>query len=161
VVSLIAAGRRPEAVRSLAVFEPPAFGLVAERPEVQAFVASVRALLADDPTPEEFLPQFVRAVGGDPSRLPSPLPPPLVRAASVQIKGRWPWDATIPLDALAAAPFPKLVVSGGHSALFDSVCDVLESALPARREVIPGAGHTIPRVGGPVNSVLADFWATA
>jgi len=161
VVSLIAAGRRPDLIRSLAVFEPPAFGLVDDRPDVQEFIARVHALLADDPSPDDYLPQFVRLVGGDPSRLPSPLPPPLVRAATVQIKGRWPMEAVIPLDALAAAPFPKLVVSGGHSALFDSVCDVLEARLPARREVIPGAGHTVPRVGEPVNRTLAEFWSTA
>lgn len=31
VVALIAAAHRPETIRSLAVFEPPAFALVAER----------------------------------------------------------------------------------------------------------------------------------
>ena len=36
----------------------------------------------------------------------------------------------IPLDELAAAPFPKLVISGGHNAAFDAVCDVLEERLP-------------------------------
>ena len=31
----------------------------------------------------------------------------------------------IPLDRLASAGFPVLVVSGGHSAAFDAVCDAL------------------------------------
>jgi len=158
VVSLLAAAQRPDRVRSLVVFEPPAFGLTADRPATAAFIDDVKTLVASGPSPEEFLPRFVRAVGGDPSRLPSPLPPPLVKAASVQLRGRWPWEARIPLDTLAAAPFPKLVVSGGHSALFDGVCDVLESALGARRVVLAGAGHTIPALGDPVNEVLAAFW---
>lgn len=82
-------------------------------------------------TPEEFLRQFITAVGGDASRLPAPLPPPLVKAAGVQMRGRLPWEAVIPVDEVARASYPKLVVSGGHSPLFDAVCDVLEARLPA------------------------------
>ena len=140
------------------MFEPPAFGLTIERSDTQALVDRIRGVVASGPTPEEFLPQFVAAVGGDPARLPSPLPPPLVRAARVQLNGRWPWDAVIPLADLAAAPFPKLVVSGGHHPVFDGVCDVLEAQLPARREVRTGAGHSIPSLGAPVNDLLREFW---
>lgn len=161
VVSLLAAAARPEAVRSLTVFEPPAFALTLDRPDTRALVDRIAGVVASGPSPEEFLPQFIAAVGGDPSRLPSPLPPPLVRAAAVQLRGRWPWEAVIPIDALAAAGFPKLVVSGGHHAVFDGVCDVLESGLAARRAVIPGAGHSIPSVGAPVNDLLRGFWAEA
>jgi pimeloyl-ACP methyl ester carboxylesterase len=161
VVTLLAAARVPESVLSLAVFEPPAFGLVLDRPQVQRFVNQIRDLLLGDPEPAAFLPAFIRAVGGDPARLPDPLPDPLVRAARVQMRGRWPWEATIPVGKLASTRFPKLVVSGGHSQLFDAVCDALENALPARRVVHPGAGHSIPRVGDPLNRTLVDFWATA
>lgn len=161
VVSLLAAARAPDSVRSLTVFEPPAFGLVADNPVVQRFVADVRALLAQEQTPEEFLPRFIAAVGGDPARLPTPLPPPLVRAAGVLMRGRRPWEAVVPLDALARSTYPKLVISGGHSALFDAVCDVLEARLPARREVFRGAGHSIPTLGGPVNACLSSFWQSA
>lgn len=161
VVSLLAAAKAPAFVRSLTVFEPPAFGLVADQPQVQRFVAEVKAILADDPPPEEFLPRFITAVGGDASRLPSPIPPPFVKAARVQMRGRWPWDAVIPLDELQITPFPKQVISGGHSPLFDAVLDVLEARLPARRETFRGAGHSIPTLGGPVNDCLAAFWKSA
>jgi hypothetical protein len=70
---------------------------------------------------------------------------------------RPPWEAEIPLDELAAAPFPKLVVSGGHSAAFDAVCDVLEERLGALRAVLPGAGHGPQRLGEPFNELLASF----
>jgi pimeloyl-ACP methyl ester carboxylesterase len=159
VVSLLAAARVPSAVRSLVVFEPPAFGLVLDRPHVKRFVAEINDLLMQKPEPEEFLPAFIRAVGGDPTRLPDPLPEPLLRAARVQMHGRWPWDADIPVADLARTAFPKLVVSGGHSALFDAVCDVLEEALPAVRVVHQCAGHSIPILGAPVNQTLAAFWA--
>jgi pimeloyl-ACP methyl ester carboxylesterase len=161
VVSLIAAAQVPGAVQSLTVFEPPAFGLVADEPEVRRFVDAIRAMLTANPPPDEFLHRFAALIGVDPSRLPTPLPDSLLRATRVQMQGRWPWDAVIPLEALAAATWPKLVVSGGHSRIFDLVCDVLQRWLPARREVFRGAGHSIPRLGDPVNRCLARLWASS
>jgi hypothetical protein len=70
---------------------------------------------------------------------------------------RGPWEAEIPLAALREAPFPKLVVSGAHSRAFDAVCTVLEARLGAERAVLPGAGHSVQRLGEPFNTVLADF----
>jgi pimeloyl-ACP methyl ester carboxylesterase len=70
---------------------------------------------------------------------------------------RYPWEAQPPLDELAATPFPKLVVSGGHSAAFDAVCDVLVERLDAERAVLPGAGHSVQRLGEPFNELLAAF----
>jgi hypothetical protein len=61
---------------------------------------------------------------------------------------RMPSEAEIPLDRLSAAPFPKLVVSGAHSAAFDAVCDMLEQRLGAERAVLPGAGHSLMRAPG-------------
>ena len=57
-------------------------------------------------------------------------------------------EAEIPLDRLAAARFPKLVISGAHHPAFDAVCDVLEQRLPAERAVLPGAGHSLARAPG-------------
>ena len=161
VASLIVAAQVPGSVQSLTVFEPPAFGLVANDPEVRRFIDGIRAMLIADPPPDEFLRRFAALVGADPSRLPTPLPKSLVRAARVQMDGRWPWEAVIPLEALAAATWPKVVVSGGHSRIFDSVCDVLRRCLPARHEVFRGAGHSIPRLGDPVNGCLARIWASS
>ena len=71
---------------------------------------------------------------------------------------RHPWEAEIPARrARAAAPFPKLVVSGAHSKPFDIVCDVLTERLGAERAVLPGAGHSVQRLGGPFNDLLAAF----
>jgi hypothetical protein len=73
---------------------------------------------------------------------------------------RSPVEARIPLDELAAAPFPKLVVSGAHNAAFDAVCDVLEERLGAERAVLPGAGHSLPRAPGYVER-LEEFLESA
>ena len=73
---------------------------------------------------------------------------------------RGPWEAEIPLDALAAAPFPKLVVSGAHHPAFDAICDTLERELEAERVVLPGYGHAAQRHPD-FNARLADFVGAA
>ena len=145
VVALLAAASRPQDVRSLVVFEPPAFALTAEDPVTAAFVAEIKVLIASDPSAEEFLASFITAVGGNPARIPKPLPPPLLKAVSVQLHGRWPWEAQIPLEIPRSVFVPEAGRLGrSQHALFDGVCDVLEAHLPAQRVVLAGAGAQHP-----------------
>ena len=157
VISLLACALRPEPVRSLTVIEPPATRVALENPAVAAFAAGGAELYASGQTddPETFLRRFLAAVGSafDP---PSPLPPELEQGARALVVERGPWEADIPLEALAAAPFPKLVVSGAHHPAFDAICDALERKLLAERVVLPGYGHTVQRHPG-FNAALADF----
>lgn len=150
VVSLLAAPRAPLA--SLTVLEPPAFDVARGHPAVEE-------LLGRFPGPSDprgYLEFFLPLVGSS-LQLPDPLPPALEAGARAALAERPPHEAKIPLDELAAAPFPKLVVSGGHSKAFDAVCDVLEDRLHAQRAVLPGAGHSIPRLGEPLNALLESF----
>ena len=101
--------------------------------------------------------EFFLPLVGSSLNLRDPLPPAIEAGARAAIAERSPDQAVIPLDELAAAPFPKLVVSGGHNAAFDAVCDVLEQRLGAQRAVLPGAGHSIPRLGEPFNALLEAF----
>jgi pimeloyl-ACP methyl ester carboxylesterase len=161
VVALLAAARRPEAVRSLTVIEPPAFGVARGHPAVDEFVARSQEHWERRPRdPEEFLRGFLELVGSD-LRPTSPLSPELERGARVLFVERGPWEAEIPLAALARAPFPKLVCSGGHHPAFDAVCDVLEERLGAERAVIPGARHSVQRTGAPFNERLEAFLRAA
>ena len=157
VITLLAAARRPDALRSLTVVEPPATRIAAGVPEVDAFAADGAALYASAATgePEVFLGQFLAAVGSqfDP---PSPLPPELEQGARALAVERGPWEADIPLDVLASTPFPKLVVSGAHHPAFDAICDVLERELGAERAVLPGYGHVVQRHPD-FSAVLSDF----
>ena len=157
VVSLLAAARRPEAVRSLTVIEPPATRVALDVPAVAEFAEGGETLWAAGPKddPEVFLRMFLDAVGSsyDP---PSPLPPELEQGARLLMNERGPWEAEIPLAALAATPFPKLVVSGAHHPAFDAICDRLERELAAERLVFPGYGHTVQRHPD-FNAALADF----
>lgn len=70
---------------------------------------------------------------------------------------RPPWEADPPLRELRSAPFAKLVISGGHSPVFEAICDAVAEQLGARRETIAGRGHTIPSTGEPYNALLDAF----
>jgi pimeloyl-ACP methyl ester carboxylesterase len=156
VIALLAAARRPELVRSLTVIEPPALAVARGNPAADAFAASSTELWETGPQePEAFLRGFLAAVNAPAPR--GDVSPALLQGARTLMVERYPWTAEIPLDELAAAPFPKLVVSGAHSEPFDAVCDVLEEHLRAERAVLPGAGHAVQLLGEPFNDLLADF----
>ena len=70
---------------------------------------------------------------------------------------RPPWEADVPLDALAAAGFPVLAISGGHSPVFEAVCDTIAERLGGERATIEGRGHNIPETGTPYNERLERF----
>jgi pimeloyl-ACP methyl ester carboxylesterase len=156
VISLLAAARYAHLVRSLTVIEPPAFGVARGVPAGDEFIARIEEHWTRGPRdPAEFLCCFLTLVGS--STPPGDFSPELLQGARTLMVERPPSEAVIPFDELARAPFPKLVVSGGHSPAFDAVCDVLEEGLGAERAVLPGAGHSVQRLGGPFNELLASF----
>jgi pimeloyl-ACP methyl ester carboxylesterase len=156
VIALLTASRRPGLVRSLTVVEPPAFGVAREVPEVDELVARIEEHWTRGPRdPAEFLRGFFALVGS--STPPGDFTPALLQGARTLMVERNPAAAVIPLDELARARFPKLVVSGGHSPAFEAVCDVLEERLGAERAVLPGAGHSVQRLGQPFNALLSGF----
>jgi pimeloyl-ACP methyl ester carboxylesterase len=157
VVSLLAAAARQELLRSLTLAEPPATQVALDDPAVARFAEAGAAFWASafEEEPETFLRGFLRLVGSsyDP---PSPLPADVEQGARTLQVERGPWEAEIPLDALAESPFPKLVVSGAHHAAFDGICERLEERLGAERAVLSGYGHSVARHPD-FNAVLADF----
>jgi len=156
VIALFAAARRPEFVRSLTVVEPPAMAIVRDDPATEAGVESMERHWEHGPRdPEAFLRGFLARVGA-----PAPhgrFSPELLQGARLLMTERYPWRAVIPLDALAAAPFPKLAVSGGHSPGFEAVCDTLRGRIGALRAILPGERHAVQRLGAPFNDLLAAF----
>jgi pimeloyl-ACP methyl ester carboxylesterase len=151
VVSLLTAPGAPLA--SLTMIEPPAFDVARGHSAVEELLSRFEGGTPSEPRP--YLEFFLPLVGSS-LRLPDPLPATLERGGQAAIAERSPHEAVIPLDEIKKAQYPKLVVSGAHSAAFDAVCDVLEKRLGAERAVVPGAGHSIPRVPG-FNDVLTDF----
>ena len=152
VVSLLAAARTPVRLASLVVNEPPAFGVALDDPAVREFLEGFsRVSFA---SPQEYAATFLPLVGS--AMALGDLSPTLEAGVRAAMAERPPNEAEIPFDELAARPFPKLVVSGGHHPAFDAVCDVLVERLDAERAVLPGAGHSLPRAPG-YNDVLVDF----
>jgi pimeloyl-ACP methyl ester carboxylesterase len=80
---------------------------------------------------------------------------------AVRAVRRRPWEGELPVDQLAAASFPKLVISGDHSPAFEAVCDALAARLRAQRAHLSGAGHATPETGDAFNKTLEAFISTA
>jgi pimeloyl-ACP methyl ester carboxylesterase len=157
---LFAAARRPDATLSLTVLEPGAFTLGQQHPAARALLADVRRLWDQDLPDEDWVVRFLKAVGSEDA-----LSPELIAAAVPLVPvcrhARPAWDAALPLAELASGAFPKLVVSGGHSAAFDAVCDDLAERIGGSRMVVAGAGHEIQFAGQPLNEALLALWRTA
>jgi hypothetical protein len=118
-------------------------------PSARALVDEVRSLWTEPLPDEVWVLRFLRTVGTDPDALPSDVAAALVPLTPLVRRGQPPWMTDLPLATLAAATFPKLVVSGGHSAGFDAICDDLAAQIGASREVITGAGHEVQFTGQP------------
>ena len=158
---LFAAARRPEATLSLTLLEPCAFTLGQHHPAARTLMADVRLLWDRDLPDEDWAVCFLEAVGSAPDALSSELIAAAVPLVPVVRRGRPIWDAELPLAELRSAAFPKLVVSGGHSAGFDAICDDLAGQIGASRTVVAGAGHEIQFAGPPINEALLALWRTA
>jgi len=157
VIALFAAARRPEAVLSLTVSEPGALKL-AGTPAGEELIARGELLYAARGSipPHDFL-RFFRSGTGSSRMTPEELPEELLRGAELAMEERPPWEADVPLDALADAGFPALAISGGHSPVFEAVCDAVAERLGGERERIEGRGHNIPETGTPYNERLERF----
>ena len=158
--ALFAAARRPDATRSLTLLEPCAFALGQDDPAARSLVDGVRAVWDQDLPDEEWVVGFLKAVGSDPDEFPPEFLAAAVPLVPVVRRSRPMWYADLPLAELAAATFPKLVVSGGHSAGFDAICDDMAERIGASRAVVEGAGHEIQFTGTPINETMLALWRT-
>jgi pimeloyl-ACP methyl ester carboxylesterase len=162
VIALYAAALRPHAVRSLTVSEPGCLAAAAGNPLVDQQIAHGEMLYGAASTlaPLEFLRAFRGGVGSTHST-PAELSGELLDGARLLMRERPPWEGDPPLQAISAAPFPKLVISGGHSPVFEVVCDAVASGVHAERATVSGRGHTIPATGAPYNELLHSFLGAA
>jgi pimeloyl-ACP methyl ester carboxylesterase len=158
VVALYAAALVPDRVRSLAVVEPPAFGVARGDPAVEELMTRLVAIFSTpDQAPRTFLERFLQAVGISRS-VANKLAPDEEASVRATMVERPPWEATVPFQAIRNAGLPLLVFSGAHGTAWDAVCDVLVTELRAQRAVIGGYGHGIPRSGAAFNERLRAFW---
>jgi pimeloyl-ACP methyl ester carboxylesterase len=168
VLSLLVAARRPDLVRSLTLIEPPAFSVARGHPSVERFIERLQAWYATaaDKPAERLVPDFLRSFGLD---LPdTDLSEQDLADAVTSAHEPPPWEAEVPLDRLAFASLPTLVVSGAWDiapaeareiagAAFRVVCDELADRLNAERTVLPGEMHEPQLLGKPFNDRLREF----
>jgi pimeloyl-ACP methyl ester carboxylesterase len=156
--AMLAAARRPEATQSLTLVEPAAAALAEHDEDWRRLVAEVRELWGRDLPDDDWVVRFLKAVGSDPSELPPEMLAAALPLVPLLRQGRPFHEAALPLAELAEAPFPKLVVSGGHHPGFDAMCVDLAARIRGRHAVVEGAGHEIQLVGEPLNALLLDLW---
>ena len=158
IVALTAAARRPDLVRSLAVIEPPALGIARGHPAADHSIERLSRFEPPPPglTPEQFWRSF-RAMMGMPVPEQVTLTPIERKAVEAHMAEAPPFTLSLPLDALAATSFPKLVVSGDWNAAMDAVADIITERLSAERFVLKGWYHNVHRAGEPFNQRLEAF----
>jgi len=162
VIALLAAAKRPEAVRSLTVSEPGSLRLAAGNPVVDEMIRNGERLYRDpESIPSEVFLRLFRSGAGSARHTPEELPEELARGVELLKRERLSWEAEIPVEELARAGFPSLVVSGDHSEAFEAVCDALADRLGAERAVTRGRGHTVPSTGEPYNRLLERHLAAS
>jgi pimeloyl-ACP methyl ester carboxylesterase len=155
----ILAGERPERVKSLTLVESPIYKVAPDRPEVQEIIASGDAVLAGE-ADENTERRFLANAGMEPDSLTGRHRELMREAIAAARGGRSPSEADPHLDAIVSAGVPAMVVSGGHHNGIEILCDALADRLDARREIVSGAGHAVPRAPG-FNEVLEDFLLTS
>ena len=157
-IALMAAARRPDLIRSLAVIEPPAFAAARGHPAVEEQINKLKTAYEPERplTTEEFLIRFMRAFDQD---IPDTfiLPPEDCKGIEAMRAEPAPWLLEIPLEALEATSFPKLVISGNWHPAFEAVADVLTQRLQAEHIVCEGNGHYILDTGERINQHLDAF----
>ncbi len=169
VVALLAAARRPDLVRSLTLIEPVAYAMAAEDPVVAMALARQQATVASMPadlSPAHFLQASYATVG-----LPVPdATPQRLRAAATAMRELQSTRAVFSLRPVAAAPWPKLVVSGDWAAApaqyrkysgdaMMACARVIARKIGARLLSVAGASHW-PHAQQPavVNNALSELW---
>lgn len=174
VVSLLAAGLRPDSVLSLVAIEPPGFETARGDPAADALTASMKPVYERAPelTATEFVEEW--AVSGGRSleearAWTDTLGEDDWAAVEASRHERWPGDAPFDFEALAA-PFPKVLVRGAWStevapgredagAGFGAVCEVVAERIGGRVVVFERSAHN-PQIQEPeaFNALLRKVW---
>ena len=157
--ALLAAGRRPQAVRSLILIEPALAAVVAVDPSLQAHpaiqagnVQRARMLLGSR-TPADYGLAFARDVAPDgpdgaPNRAVAALeadPELAGRMGCALLQGRMapPEAFRQTIEAVVQAGVPVLLVTGGWSPAFDAAAEALARLLKGRHVVTPSSSHFV------------------
>lgn len=118
IVCLLAAGMRPDRVSSLVAIEPPLYTVAADDADAQRLAAESRAVAerAPDLETEDFMREWGAVLGQsrfEVAAWTSDFSADDWAMADSSRRERWPGDAPVDFDALAQAPFPRVLAHGG------------------------------------------------
>ncbi|MEU7579778.1 alpha/beta fold hydrolase [Streptomyces sp. NPDC041068] len=168
LAAMLAAGQRPDLVRSLTLIQPSAFSAAAGHPAVKALLQRVGESegLPDSVTPEQFLRASTEGIG---MAMPSPTPRRL-RAVATSMRERPVWEAVVPIEPLRDAPWPTLVICGTWEDAPEMYRTYAGEPLIACAEAVADTvGARLVRVPGyyphtqqpeAVNTALRELWGS-
>ncbi|HWF74009.1 MAG TPA: alpha/beta hydrolase [Solirubrobacteraceae bacterium] len=159
--ALLAAARRPRAVRSLTLVEPTSVTAGMDEPEVAQAIGSISDWWLHAPRdPAKFLVDYSALLG---VRVPrsDDGPAGLREAAHYLRHCRPPWTAEIPWVDVAEAGIPTLVISGAHTPALDAVADAVARRTGGAHIVISSSGHAVQRSARNFNRALEDHLLAA
>lgn len=87
--------------------------------------------------------------------------PPEVWSGSSSARSRSRGASGLPVDGVADASFPPLVVSGDHNPALTAIAEELAQRLHAEHTVVEGAGHEMQTVAEDFNAALLRLWRRA
>jgi pimeloyl-ACP methyl ester carboxylesterase len=152
--ALLAATRRPSAVRSLTLIEPTLVSVGMDDEEISQAVGYIADWWLKAPQdPHEFLAGYSALLGVRVPELDGG-PRGLREAARFLRSCRPPWTAKVSWECVAQARIPTLVVSGGHSPALDAVAAAVAQRTGGEHAVIPSTGHAVQRVADAFNPAL-------
>jgi pimeloyl-ACP methyl ester carboxylesterase len=168
-LALLAALRRPEAVRSLTLVEPNTFGLAGDNVDARALIDRVSRVLSDldgsDPASAYW--NLIAALGS--ASQPAPLTEMDLKCIRASLREPPPWDATVP--PLHRQAFPVLIVLGGWPSkdplvqstgrAFREVGERLAERLGGETTTFPDSFHNPQLLGASFNERLETFLRAA
>ncbi len=170
--ALLAAAKRPEAVKSLTLIEPALFPVVMTdpelraKPEMQAVGGRLAGLMMQSETPADYAIRFAQTVLGPPGDADM-----LARIAGLEadrelasrvgcavLQGRMSTPETMraAADAMASHRVPVLVVNGGWTPFFEIIGQVVARFAGGRYEVVPAANHMVQQKSADAFNALLD-----
>lgn len=176
VVCLLAAGARPDLVRSLVAIEPPVFEAAAGDPRADAVAQQSRAVAerAAELSSEDYVREWGATVGQSRFEVAAwteGFSEADWSAADSSRRERWAGDAPIPFEALAAAGFPKVLAHGGWNpeevghkakvgAAFSAVCEAIAERIGAELVAFSASTHNPQREeAAAFNELLRSTWS--
>jgi len=173
-VVAVAAGRRPDLVRSLVLVDPALHSLAADHPAVAAMLERERAVFAQAPamSAADWSRHWLTRVAGLPEEGAAGWMASWGERewamAEVVRRERWAGDAPVDVAVLAAAGFPKVLVVGGRPpatgaapepGVGAAMVEALVRRLGVEVAVFEGSGH-LPPIEEPerFNRLLRATW---